>query len=220
MPRTARASKADICYHVMSRGNNRSIIFHDDGDYRFFENLLTRAKNRIPIRVFAWCLMPNHFHLVLRPLQDGDLGRWMHWFLTCQVHYHRKKHQISGRIWEGQFKAPPIQEDGHMLTVLRYVERNPVRTGLVDDVMKWPWSSFQRRSRKEDPLLDRPPIDLPLSWRSFINEPLTVTELAAVRTSLNREQPYGDPAWVRGTAEHLGLLSNLRPRGRPKSRIL
>jgi putative transposase len=204
----------------MNRGNNRSTIFHDHADYQFFEDLLLRAKNRIPVKVFAWCLMPNHFHLVLCPLLDGDLGRWMHWLLTCQVHYHRKRHQVSGRIWEGRYKAPPIQENEHFLTVLRYVERNPVRAALVDDVVKWRWSSFQHRSGKDHPLLDQSPVELPAPWRSFINEPLTDSELAAVRTSLNREQPYGDHDWVHATAERLGLLSQLRPPGRPRSRIL
>ncbi|MBD3867418.1 MAG: transposase [Acidobacteria bacterium] len=220
MPRTARASRGNVCHHVMNRGNNRNTIFHDEVDYRFFESLLLRAKSRIPIDVFAWCLMPNHFHLVLRPRLDGDLGRWIHWLMTCQVHHHRKRHRVNGRIWEGRFKAPPIQENDHFLTVVRYVERNPVRAGIVDDVMNWRWSSFQRRTCNDDPLLDPSPLELPKLWRSFVNEPLTTDELAAVRTSLNREQPYGDHDWVQETAERLGLLSKLRPIGRPRSDIL
>ncbi len=219
MPRTARAAKKDICYHVMNRGNNRTTIFHDNEDYRYFETLLIRAKKRLPMRVLAWCLMPNHFHLVLCPFQDDDLGRWLQWLLTSHVQRHRRKFEIYGRIWQGRFKAPPIQKDSHLLTVIRYVERNPVRAGLVKTVQDWEWSSFQRRTSPNNPLLDQPPIVLPAPWAPFVNEAITPIEIGAVRMSLSSGHPYGDPAWVRGTSERLGLMSTLRPRGRPKCKI-
>ena len=86
MPRTARASAANVCYHVLNRGNNRACVFHQDGDFQAFVDLLSEAKLRHPMRVLAYCVMPNHFHLALWPLGDGDLGRWMHWLLTAHVH--------------------------------------------------------------------------------------------------------------------------------------
>ena len=85
MPRTARASAGGYCYHVINRGNARSEVFHADGDYQAFMDLLSQASQRIPMRVLAYCLMPNHFHLALWPSHDGELSRWMQWLLTAHV---------------------------------------------------------------------------------------------------------------------------------------
>jgi len=217
MPRTARASRAGICYHVMNRGNARATVFFDEEDYLRFLDLLRRAKERLPTRVLAYCLMPNHFHLVIRPFQDGDLGVWMQWLLTSHVRWHQRRHRTTGRIWQGRFKAFPIQSDVHLLTVMRYVERNPLRAGLVDKAAAWPWSSLDTRGRDlEGGLLSASPVPIEGRWEEWVEEPLSGAELERVRESARLERPFGDPAWVRGTAERLGLLRNLRPRGRPK----
>jgi len=177
---------------------------------------MRRASERIPMRVLAWCLMPNHVHLVLWPHFDGDLGRWMHWLLTSHVLAHRRRYETIGRIWQGRFKAPPIQQDRHLLVVLRYVERNPVRAGLVGCAEEWPWSSLRRRG-KADSLLATSPVPLPGPWCDWVNAPLTPAETAAVRTSVERGRPYGDDAWTRVTADRLGLQSTLRPPWRPRA---
>jgi putative transposase len=216
MPRTARAAQRNICYHVINRGNNRSNIFHNNDDYRYFETLLARAKKRIPIRILSWCLMPNHFHLLLYPFKDGDLGRWMHWLLTSHVQMYLRKYEVVGRIWQGRYKAPPIQQDCHLLCVMRYIERNPLRARIVQDLNDWEWSSFRRRTTSPDPLLDPAPIELPEPWSDFVRVAITQTELDSVRSSLVSGRPLGDPVWVNETAEILGLNSTLRPRGRPR----
>lgn len=216
MPRTARASRGGVCHHAMNRGNQQATLFHDARDYESFVNLMRGSVERIPMRVLAWCVMPNHFHVVLRPYGDGDLGRWVHWLLTTHVQRHRLRYGIEGRVWQGRFKAPPIQQDGHLLTVMRYVERNPLRAGLVDRAEDWPWSSLRARKGKPDRLLSPSPAPLPDNWCRLVNEALTPAELEAVRTSLRRERPYGDPAWTQGTAERLGLLDSLNRRGRPR----
>jgi putative transposase len=141
MPRTARASVGGVCYHVLNRGNNRRAVFHKPGDYRAFVKVLREAAEAIPVRVLAYCLMPNHFHLVLWPHADGDLGRALHWVGTAHVRRYDKHYHSSGHVWQGRFKAFPIEEDDHLLTVLRYVERNPVRAGLVGRVQDWNWAS-------------------------------------------------------------------------------
>ena len=192
-------------------------MFHDPSDYEAFTELMVRSCERLPMRILGWCLMPNHFHFILWPLRDGDLGRWMHWLLTAHVQRHRRRHLTVGRIWQGRFHAPPIQRDNHLFTVMRYVERNPLRAGLVERAQDWPWSSLRNRigdSRR--PLLTDSPLPLPDRWIDVVNEALTEAELAAVRESLRRGKPYGDAAWTRGTAERLGLLGTLRRRGRPR----
>src|SRR5207248_2497689 len=117
MPRTARASLGGWCYHVLNRGNARAEVFHKDADYAAFINLFEPACERVPMRILGYCLMPNHFHLVLWPQKDGDLGRWMQWLMTSHVRRYHRHYGGSGHIWQGRFKAFPIQEDEHYLAV-------------------------------------------------------------------------------------------------------
>ena len=217
MPRTARQVPGGICYHVINRGNGRATVFHEEADYRDFLNLFTRAKAYLPMRLLAYCLMPNHFHLVLWPHRDGDLSQWMRWLLTAQVRRHHKRHGGSGRLWQGRYKAFPIQEDHHLLTVLRYVELNPCRAGLAERAETWPWSSAAARGRGggiRTPL-DTGPLDLGADWLENLAQAISAESLAALRVSVNRERPFGSPDWAHGAAERLGLESSFRPVGRP-----
>src|SRR5271157_5687971 len=107
MPRTARASAANLCYHVLNRGNNRARVFHKDGDFDAFVDLLAEAKLRIPMRILGYCMLPNHFHPALWPLGDGDLGRWMHWLLTAHFRRYQRHYRSTGHVWQGRFKAFP-----------------------------------------------------------------------------------------------------------------
>ena len=129
MSRNARASRANWCYHVSNRGNGRAEVFHKDEDFAAFVRLFELANARLPMRLVGWCLMPNHFHLVLWPRRDGDLGRWMQWLLASHVRRYHRHYGGSGHVWQGRFKAFPIQRDEHFLTVLRYAERNPLASG-------------------------------------------------------------------------------------------
>jgi putative transposase len=225
MPRTSRAARADVCYHVLSRGNARQTVFHDDTDFNGFSVLLRRAQGERPMRLLAWCLMPNHFHLVVRPQCDGDLGKWMHWLLTTHVRHHQRRYATIGRIWQGRFKAFPIQEDGHLLTVLRYVERNPVRASVVRRAVDWPWSSAAHRDAETgEPssvptLLTKSPVELPQPWIEWVDRPLADNEVDALRLCAQRERPYGERAWVHGAADRFGLRSSLNPQGRPTTRV-
>jgi REP element-mobilizing transposase RayT len=155
MPRTLRASAGGYCYHVLNRGNERARVFHDDDDYHGFVALLREACARVPMRLIGYCAMPNHFHLVLWPHEDGDLSLWMQWLLTTQAHGYRMRYRGSGHVWQGRFKSFPIEEDEHLLTVLRYVERNPLRAGLVGRAEEWLWSSPLKK--KGSALLCRKP---------------------------------------------------------------
>jgi REP-associated tyrosine transposase len=218
MPRTARASVGGICYHVLNRGNGRRQVFRKEGDYAAFERAMAHACIEVPMRVLGWCLMPNHFHLVVWPESDGDLSRWMHWLLNTHVRrYHRHYHD-SGHIWQGRFKAFPIEQDAHLLTVLRYGERNPVRAQLVRSAEEWLWSSARcwQDGNERPPYLLAGPVRRPKNWLEWVNEPLSAGELEALRRSVNRSTPFGSASWTVNTAEQLGLESTLRPRGRPR----
>lgn len=219
MPRTARASVGGVCYHVLNRGNNRRKVFRKEADYQAFLKAMAHACIEIPMPVLGFCLMPNHFHLALQPQHDGDLGRWMHWVLNTHVRRYHKQYQSSGHIWQGRYKAFPIEEDEHLLTVLRYVESNPVRVQLVRRAEQWRWSSARHwNEREERPSYLTPgPVPRPRDWLGWVNQPLTTGERAALRQCVNRGTPYGAPGWVERTAERLGLGSTLRARGRPAS---
>jgi putative transposase len=142
MPRTARASVAGLWYHILNRGNRRDAVFHKPADYDAFVAAMADARLRVPVDVLGYCLMPNHFHIVVRPHHDGDLGRWVQWLLTAHARRYHRHYGTTGHVWQGRFKAFPIQDDGHLVTVLRYVERNALRAELVSRAEDWKWSSL------------------------------------------------------------------------------
>jgi len=217
MPRTARSAVAGFCYHVINRGNARSVVFHDATDFRTFLALAVRACRRVPMDVLAYCLMPNHLHFVLRPPSDDSLSRWMHWISASYIHRYRKRHGGSGHLWQGRFKAFPIQEDGHLFTVIRYVERNALRAGLVTQAERWPWGSLARREAKGGgPPLAELPLPPLTDWKVRVNRAEASHELDALRASVNRGTPFGTPDWVHEAARLLHLEHAIRPRGRPQ----
>ncbi len=213
MPRTARASRANFCYHVLNRGNAHAQVFHKPGDYGSFVELIEAAARRSPMRILAYCLMPNHFHLVLWPSGDGDLGPWMQWLMTSQVRRHHRHYGSSGHVWQGRFKAFPIEEDDHLRVVLRYVERNPLRAGLVERAEAWPWSSLAAPPAWLDP----GPAPRGEGWVEGVNGVESEDEIRQVRGCIERGSPFGSESWTARTANMLGLESAIRARGRPRS---
>ncbi len=218
MPRTARASRANYCYHVLNRGNARSQVFHKHEDYACFVALIEAAARRLPMRVLAYCLMPNHFHLVLWPASDGALGPWMQWLMTSQVRRHHRHHRSSGHLWQGRFKAFPVEADEHLRVVLRYVERNPLRAGLVDRAEAWPWSSLAPPSAGSAPWLDPGPAPRGEAWLGEVNGIEADDAVRLIGRSIERGAPLGSESWTARTVATLGLQSAVRPRGRPPTR--
>jgi len=217
MPRTGRFIVADYCYHVINRGNKKARVFHEPADYEQFQALVYRAQERLRLPILAACLMPNHFHLVVRPAFADDVGRWMQWLFTTHVRWHHAKHSTNGRLWQGRFKAFLIQQDHHLLTVMRYVERNALRANLVERAEDWKWGSLAWRTAERPPVaLVESPVPLPSYWRHLVNEPQTAAEIAEIRTCVNRQRPFGEPAWVADKAAELGIEHSLKPAGRPR----
>ena len=133
MGRPKRATPGGLIYHVLNRANARLPIFESDGDFAAFERVLTEAVERTQTRLLSYCLMHNHWHLVVWPQKDGELSRFMGWLtLTHTQRWHANRHTAgSGHLYQGRFKSFPVQDDPHFLTVCRYVERNPLRANLV-----------------------------------------------------------------------------------------
>jgi putative transposase len=217
MPRAPRGLFDGLSYHVVNRGNDKRTIFHKDFDYKAFLDLMMEGKGLYFIKVFAYCLMPNHIHMVLRPVRSVELSKWMHWLTTTHVRRYHQHYGTSGHLWQGRFKNFIIQEDTHLLTVVRYVEANPVRAGLVASARDWEWSSHRETTGlKSRAIIDEIPIELPRLWESYVNNPLTEDELEAIRQSVNRQSPYGEVFWQSETCQRLGLETTLRRRGRPR----
>lgn len=217
MPRSARAAVAGQCYHLINRGNARTRVFASVAEYAAFVELIADAQRRIELDLFSVCVMPNHFHLLASPRRDEDLGAWMHWALSTHVRRLHRWRGSSGHIWQGRFKAFPVQHDGHYLAVLRYIERNALRAGLVSRAEEWRWGSLAWRLTASPPVqLRESLVPLPGDWVHHVNAPQSAEELDAIRQSVNRQRPYGEAAWVVQTAGRLGLEQSLRGVGRPR----
>ena len=243
MPRAPRVNEGGITYHVLNRANARLPLFESDDDYELFLRVLTQAHQRVAMRTVGYCIMPNHWHLVLWPRTDGDLSEFMRWLtVTHTQRWHAGRATAgSGHVYQGRFKSFPIQqtrpsaqqramgmlEGGDaVLSVLRYVERNPVRAGLATRAESWAWgSAFARDSGAGagEAGIDRPPLTapttpLPPDWLDYVNRPQSDEELSALRRCMQRGAPFGREAWVKRMVRQWGLTSTLRPRGRPRKR--
>ena len=221
MGRPPRAAEGGYVYHVLNRANARMTIFADAGDYEAFEKVLAEAVERSGTRVLAYCLLPNHWHLVVWPRKNGELSRFVGWLtLTHTQRWHAYRRSTgSGHVYQGRFKSFPVEEDEHFYTVARYVERNALRAQLVRRAEEWRWGSLYRwlRGSAEDrALLAAWPRPRKASWVEHVNAPQTEAELAAVRSSVQRGSPFGNDAWTERTIRRLELESTIRAQGRPK----
>jgi len=223
MPRASRLAVGGVVYHALNRGARGERLFAHDPDFDAFERLLIEAWNRAPVRILSYVLMPTHWHFLLWPVADGDLSTFLGWL--TQTHTQRR-HVVygttgTGAIYRGRFKSFPVESDEHLLTVARYIERNPLRAGLVEHPYQWRWGSLFRRhhpSHEDVVPLSNWPAPRPPNWTSFVERPQTQRELNRLRVCVRRGAPFGSAQWTERAAERLGLESTLRPRGRPKSR--
>jgi putative transposase len=216
MPRIARGLGDGLIYHVLNRGNGTQEVFHKEGEYKVFLELLQKARESYPVKLLAYCLMPNHFHLLMQPEKGEELSRWMQWLMTSHVRRYHQHYGTSGHIWQGRYKSFIVQKDDHLLTVVKYIEGNPVRARLCDSAKSWLWSSHA--SRKNDTAartMDDLPIPLPCSWTKYVDTPMSGSEVERVRLSIKRQSPYGNLDWQEKMCKDLKLESTIRPRGRP-----
>ena len=219
MPRRLRCATGGLVYHVLNRAVGRATLFDKAGDYAAFEKVLRQAASWRPVRLLAYCLMPNHWHLVVWPEHDGDLSEYMRWLtVTHTQRWHAHRHTAgTGPLYQGRFKSFPVQANDHFLAVCRYVERNALRAGLVRRAEAWRWSSlWQRCQQRSVVALAAWPVSIPTDWVKHVNRPETEAELEALRRAVTRGSPFGETDWQGMTAERLGLATTLRPRGRPR----
>ena len=222
MPRSRRIIKANIAYHVLNRANGRLRIFKKDADFEAFKNILAQAVTRFKIRLTGFCIMSNHWHLLLWPDADDQLSDFMKWLTVTHTQCWHGAHGTygMGHIYQGRFKSFPIDADEHYLTVLKYIESNPLRAGIVSRSQDWPWSSLAiRNGAKKELTLSDGPVELPRNWNKLVNIDLQQPQKFAINNSIKRSSPYGREKWTNKTASDLKLESTLKPIGRPKKRV-
>jgi len=223
MSRAPRVDVGDEIYHIINRTNGRIQIFNSKEDYLHFENLLREAQKLTDMRIIAYTIMPNHWHLVLYPRHDRDLSVFMQWLtLTHTQQYHVRKNTVGyGHIYQGRYKSFLVSKDNYLLQLIRYVEQNPLRAKLVKKAEDWQWGSAWRRyylnKTKDKGFLSNIPIDLPNNYRIWLNQLDENDDLEEIRLSVEKGKPFGTMKWVDKMVEKFKLLSTTRNGGRPKN---
>ena len=197
-------------------------LFEKQADYEAFERVLQEAHSKFPLPIFSYCLMPNHWHFVVRPKTDSQVTDFFRWLththtMRWHAHYHTEG---TGHLYQGRFKAFPIEQKEYLLSVLRYVERNALRASLCERAEDWKYGSLWRivyGDADAQRILSRWPLDRPRTWKAMVNKPQSESELAAIRTCVKKGCPYGSEKFVRQSAARLSIEHTLRSRGRPKN---
>ncbi len=150
-------------------------------------------------------------------LRRTTVSRWMQWLMTSHVRRYHRHYESSGHVWQGRYKSFMVQNEGHLLMVLRYIEGNPVRAKMVSSAKEWRWSSHNEvLGGERRGLLDKAPIEFPKDWTEYVDQPLQENDLDLVRSSVNRQTPLGDAGWLMKVCREFGLESTVRRRGRPR----
>jgi putative transposase len=220
MPRALRKCPGGYVYHVLNRSNGRLRIFKKPEDFAAFEWILAEGIERFSIRLTGYCLMSNHWHLLLWPRGDQEISAFMQWITMTHTHRWHAAHRTTGigHLYQGRFKSFPVQSGSHYLTVLRYVEQNPLRAGMVKSSVDWPWSSLAIRQgdAKDGLTISAGPVPLPAKWDTFADLLPNETDLRKLEACMSRRRPFGHVDWVARAVSEMDLESTLRPRGRPK----
>jgi putative transposase len=212
-------------HHVVQRGHNRNVVFVEEADYRFYLDSLRKFKLCYGVKVYAWCLMTNHVHLILDPLDKPDsISMLMKRLAGRQTRRVNKLENRTGSLWDGRFKLSPIETDEYLLQCCRYIELNPVRAGLVADATLYCWSSFREKIGENiTGILDQDESYLGLSnpkkeYRSFVEQGIDDSEYQFIRERLARNQLTGSQRFVEEVERRVGLRIESRGQGRPRVR--
>jgi len=221
MGRPKRTDIGGYVYHVLNRANARTTIFNEDKEYQEFEKILFEAVEKFKMRLIAYTIMPNHFHLVLYPQYEDEIKKFMHWLtLTHTQRWHAQTKTIGhGHLYQGRYKSFLVENNPYLWTLLAYVERNPLRAKLVKSIIDWKWSSYYKRlngTSLQKKLLSTDSN----TWPDNYEKLLTLTEdkekIETIRNCVNRGKPYGSINWISDVLKKFGLEITENKRGRPK----
>lgn len=221
MARIARVVVPGLPHHVTQRGNRRQTTFFNDADYRLYLELLSEWSAAKGIDVWSYCLMPNHIHLIAIPRERESLRR-------CLTEVHRRytrhvnfREDWRGHLWQGRFSSFPMDER-HLLAAARYIERNPVSAGMVEDPKDYPWSSARAHlSGKDDGIVNTAPLlALVPDWRAFLNVPVDESVSEALLAHESTGRPLGAESFVSGIETLLDRSLRKQEVGRPVEKQL
>ncbi|MBX6423772.1 transposase [Thermosulfurimonas sp. F29] len=210
MPGRPRIIAPGYPHHVVSRANHGQTCFHEEEDYRVFLDIVGNLKRKREIRIWSFCIMPNHFHLLVVPETPEDLVKFMQGLLVTYTQYYNRKYGQEGQLWRAKYHSSIVDHEHYLWKVMRYIERNPVRAGLVEWPEDYPYSSASK-NRIGSQFLDEPPFTPEtkayyLEWR---RQPEPPELLAFLRQNSRKNRPLGPPDFAR----RFGFEE--RKRGRP-----
>jgi len=229
MPRYPRLFLPDMPLHVVQRGHDRQPVFVQTADYRYYLDNLRQAKDELSIQVNGYCLMTNHVHLIVTPQAETEnISKLMRLLAARQTRYVNKLEGRTGTLWEGRFKASPIDTTMYLLACCRYVDLNPVRAAMVALPEEYCWSSYRSHvGIYDDQLLDpcsayrelgNSNVERTQAYRSFVAMDSHESELAIVRTALQRNQPTGSRQFCDEIEQRIGRRISTHGPGRPRVR--
>ncbi|HEY5724196.1 MAG TPA: transposase [Allosphingosinicella sp.] len=224
MARLARIVVPGVAHHVVQRGNRRQEVFFSDGDYRDYRDLVATGCREQGVSCLAWCLMPNHVHLILRPESSDGLRAAL---AEAHRRYSRRINSArgwTGYLWQGRFASYPM-DDAHLMTAVRYVELNPVRAKLAERAEDWPWSSARAHlGGRPDGLTDLQALaGVHRNWRAMLRDGLEAGDLdpeaqAAIEARQRTGRPWGSESFVKGLEDSTGrALSKGKPGRKPRA---
>ena len=227
MPRSARIIIPDTPHHVMQRGHNRQAVFAGDDDYAYYRDNLLLFKREFGCKIYAYCLMTNHVHLLVDPGPEAEtLSKLMKRVAGRQTRYLNKLEKRSGSIWEGRFKSSIISTHEYLPACCRHIERNPLRAGIVDDPAEYRWSSYACKVQEtHDSVVDLPAFYLALgsnaeerqiAYKKYVLDPVPDDETKVIRNALQRGQVTGGNRFREELSSRLGMRLSTRGPGRPR----
>lgn len=229
MARYARQTIADIPYHIINRGNNHQAIFFRTEDYEFFLHSIEIAKEKYPSKIYSFILMPNHVHLLLEPVGEGqNLAYFMKHISQKHAQYINKHNERTGTLWEGRFKSSPVSTDRYLLACSRYIEMNCIRAGIVKKPEEYKFSSYRAKvGLKKIEWLDYDPLYLDLGktenerqnkYRNWIYESIPKDEWDMIRQTIKKNWAYGNDQFKGDIESMFGRRFELRKAGRKPKR--
>jgi putative transposase len=218
MPRHKRVSPDGFVQHVLNRGDHRETLFHKSGDFRAFLLALADTARRIPMRILAYCIMRNHFHLLLWPYKGVDLPDFMHLLMSVHIGRYLRHYPPAspGHVYQSRYTNSIVENGGSLLAVAKYVEANALTADIVKRAEDYPWSSASPLALDDDrPVITDWPVPKPAQWSALLNLRTPAQEMKRIQRSAARGAPYGSPAWVDRVVKEYGLEHTVRRRGRP-----
>ncbi|MCY1501129.1 Transposase IS200 like protein [compost metagenome] len=228
MPRVGRVLLPNYPHHIVQRGHNRQVVFAENADFERYLADLRELKDAFGVKVYAFCLMTNHVHLLLAPSDSlGGLRQLMKTLAARTTRYRNRLEGRSGTVWESRYKSSIVQSDTYLLACSRYIELNPVRACMVAEAGDYPWSSYALRiaSAPERNWLDEDPCFKALGvtaeerrhrYADFVRQAVPSEELVLIREAIQRGQLTGTNRFVDEVERIAGVRIERRKQGRPK----